>query len=93
MRKLTLETELSPSELLRQVGVVDDPDKKYRDTINFWRWRAKRKIEAESAGYYEDSKNLQFGIKIFPSPSPFRVVCKNYYHHHHSLFFFYRWKL
>ena len=74
MRKLTLETELSPSELLRQVGVVDDPDKKYRDTINFWRWRAKRKIEAESAGYYEDSKNLQFGIKIFPSPSPFRVL-------------------
>lgn len=58
---MTLETELSPAELLRQVGVVDDPDKKYRDTINFWRWRAKRKVEAESAGYYEDSKKLQFG--------------------------------
>ncbi|KAK6627190.1 hypothetical protein RUM43_002969 [Polyplax serrata] len=60
LRKLTLETELSPAELLRQVGVVDDPDKKYRDTINFWRWRAKRKIEAESAGYYDDPKKLQF---------------------------------
>ncbi|KAL0280508.1 UNVERIFIED_CONTAM: hypothetical protein PYX00_001776 [Menopon gallinae] len=59
LRKLTLETELSPAELLKQVGINDDPDKKYRDTINFWRWRAKRKTEAESAGFYDSSRKVE----------------------------------